>query len=821
MSNPGQLLDNAVEAAKKAVQYDEQGEPKISAYYYEAAARLLEQAAITVGPERGDSFREKAHEYKNRASELMNKSPVESKIVENDTSNTKLKQCYFLLQQAIDEDEQGDKEDAVELYTKAIEYITQFPDLMQGDLKTLTLQALDRAEQLKGIRKEPTPTSSTPVSNPSTPTSPSTPPNIIQQKPTTNVSQKPKELHRGSSAHLKVSGQDTYTEEEKLVLLHTSKINRRDYVPFMNVDLSERFQYSIPFTDKDGPLTLSPKQKRDFHKFARPEELCSDPCIVYGTAPSYLSIKQTVISDCSFVASLAVSASYEKRFGRKLVTAIIYPQSKDRKPIYNPFGKYMIKLHINGVARKVIIDDTLPIDRYGRLLCSYSGNKNEFWISLLEKAYMKVMGGYDFPGSNSNIDLHALTGWIPERIAIRVKESDFNRDSLFNTLETRLAKGDVLVTVATGELSENDAERSGLVPTHAYAVMDVQTVKGVRLLKLKNPWSHLRWRGNYSELDTRHWTPELQNLLNYDPNSAAQFDNGVFWIDYDSVLSFFDVFYMNWNPELFKYTYCIHQSWHAGRGPAKDLYTVASNPQYSLDVGSNTSGAVWLLLTRHITDIDDFRENKEYITLYVYKNGKKVYYPYDPPPFIDGVKINSPHYLCKIILGPGSSRRYTVVVSQYEKSTTIYYTLRAYATCPFTLTKIVDPYTKEKQITGEWKGTTAGGCPNHPSTYPNNPKFKVDIESSSNNNQLLIELKGPKQYQLGVEATILQVNDETVTAPFRSKSSGTYRSGYVVLELENIPSGTLRLIPSTFLPNQEGPFILVVKSSAPIEISSI
>lgn len=212
---------------------------------------------------------------------------------------------------------------------------------------------------------------------------------------------------------MKVSGQDTYTEEEKLVLLHTSKINRREYVPFMSMDLSERFQYSIPFTDKDGPLTLSPKQKRDFYKFVRPEELCSDPCIVYGPAPNYLSIKQTVISDCSFVASLAVSASYEKRFGRKLVTAIIYPQSKDRKPIYNPFGKYMVKLHINGVARKVIIDDSLPIDRYGRLLCSYSSNKNEFWISLLEKAYMKVMGGYDFPGSNSvSLKLHFLYHFV-------------------------------------------------------------------------------------------------------------------------------------------------------------------------------------------------------------------------------------------------------------------------------------------------------------------------------------------------------------------------------------------------------------------------
>ncbi|KAI6239086.1 Calpain, protein [Aphelenchoides fujianensis] len=767
-------MDAANHYAQQAVHYDKLG--------HEAARAI--QSAIQKGAA-PPTLNETARKYVVRAEKLSKEDECALSKDVKTSEKASEERIEFLFSEGLAKDEAANYAEALKLYSEGIEYCLKCAkdaktNEIRDRFRSLASTALTRAEQLKQQMQA--------AQLPEFPEIPADDLSSadIERDDASNAQPAVPSDHSASSSSL-------LHPSELRVLATTSKINNLSFVPFLSSDLKERFAYPVPFTDKNGLLQLSDKQKGRFKAWLRPHEFCSDPVIIEKIDSG--TIKQNLVSDCSFVASLAVAARYERRFNTPLITNIIYPQNRSGQSCYNPAGKYMVKLYFNGILRKVVIDDLLPFGQNFEPLCSYS------------QAYMKVMGGYDFPGSNSNIDLNALTGWIPERCPLKSDNVAVDKDALFEKLFQRFHQGHCLITLATGPMSEAEQERTGLVESHAYAVLDLRKFKDKRLLLCKNPWTHIRLEGAL--------LGEGRGLRSTTiPKDACQFDDGVFWIDFESASHFYDVFSTSTGiPKLFPFTYTLHSCWDGRQGPKRDHYTVSDNPQYTLEVNNKLGvSAIWILLTRHIMDKDDFANNKEYITVMVYKGGRRIHLRAHPKPLIDGYRVNSPHYLCQLKVDEPGIQKYTLVVAQYEKTNTIYFTLKVYGSTEFSLREIKSPYKVVHKTSGEWKGRTAGGCGNGASreTVGNNPVFHVVLEDGSDDNALFIDLRGPQQFSVGFDVELVSSHRNR---PFESRTSGDFRPGCTVLELNSVPSGTYAVKVMTFLPGQEGPFMLKVESS--------
>ena len=74
---------------------------------------------------------------------------------------------------------------------------------------------------------------------------------------------------------------------------------------------------------------------------------------------------------------------------KKNILYNIYPQ-KDGIPVYNPKGKYVIKLYLMGKERKVVIDDLIPFTYEDEFIFPGCENIREIWPVLLTKALIKL-----------------------------------------------------------------------------------------------------------------------------------------------------------------------------------------------------------------------------------------------------------------------------------------------------------------------------------------------------------------------------------------------------------------------------------------------
>lgn len=313
----------------------------------------------------------------------------------------------------------------------------------------------------------------------------------------------------------------------------SSMINGRCFPEWGKRDyLLEMFDLAVPYRDPDGDLVLSSTQTASHAVYVRPKDFMTTPTMIVSLAA--WNGLQRGVGDCSLVSALCVAANMEHRTGKKLISSIIYPKNADGVPVYNPSGKYVVILFYNGVPRKVVIDDRLPLAPHEGLLCAQSIDPNELWVSLIEKAYMKLSGGYDFPGSAPDVDLHALTSWIPECILLGSIDDD---NAIWERIVSAHEAKNGLIVLSTGALTQLEKTCSGFQDYHSFAVLNVVNIGNERLLQLQDPT-----RGKQQNKLSRSM---MEALHITDEDVTKMEAEGTCWIDFGHAKRYFNCISIN------------------------------------------------------------------------------------------------------------------------------------------------------------------------------------------------------------------------------------------------------------------------------------
>ncbi|KAI9771823.1 MAG: cysteine protease [Geoglossum simile] len=619
----------------------------------------------------------------------------------------------------------------------------------------------------------------------------------------------------------------SFTTKEQVILLEGSRLNGFVFRMWESDPDPEEFHLRDGeelFTDT-AELGLSERQQKLFDGWKRPNEsfpLLNESAAARSTMTcgTRIDLAQDVTTDCSVVASLCALAVRAERGHSKLLCSIIFPYDQSKQvPLLSASGRYIFKLYFNGCFRKVVIDDRLPCSRTTRLLHVIDRNNPQLiWPALLEKAYLKVRGGYDFPGSNSGTDLGLLTGWIPEQIFLQ--SDDIIPGQLWRRVYSSFHYGDVMATLGTGGLARREEAELGLASEHDYAVLDMKSIGHHRLLLVKNPWSQgTVWKGTTygSNMEPgMSWTEELRLEL---PGVDTPFP-GTFWIDLNDVMQHFKSIYLNWNPGLFTHRQDLHFQWDLTNAcPSAGCF--GGNPQYS--VLCETGSLVWVLLNRHFKT-DEIRSNTAlsgdtsvsgpklgFISLYVFSHhGRRVFM--SDGALHRGPYVDSPQTLLQFEIPPGSA--HTIVVSQQNLSPSPHaFSLSFFSHSAVSVVPATDPYPNTTTRRSAWTSATAGGNATSPS-YPVNPQFALRLPCKSSL-CLLLETTNP---DLSIHVKLVWANGQRVTAITTRDivgESGEYRRGCALAELPNVAPGAYTIVCSTFEPMQLGEFTLRVGADTP------
>lgn len=203
-------------------------------------------------------------------------------------------------------------------------------------------------------------------------------------------------------------------------------------------------------------------------------------------------VEQGAIGDCFMVAALSatiyVDADHAIRDG--LIRAVEDDQGRPTYFVvrfYDAWGNPQdIELDADLVRKGSRIT-------YARSLDTTSSHE-EWWVSLVEKAYAKWHGGYEPIGEGgwAGDVMQAITGSTATYRSMKYMSDR----SIYSAIRSNLDRDRAVVAGTFGEDDDVDYSGTHIYAWHAYSVLDAHEEDGEYTIKLRNPWGEVEPAGN-------------------------------------------------------------------------------------------------------------------------------------------------------------------------------------------------------------------------------------------------------------------------------------------------------------------------------------
>lgn len=266
-------------------------------------------------------------------------------------------------------------------------------------------------------------------------------------------------------------------------------------------------------------------QQGEYYVFKEPAGLKDDPDILTE------DVVQGELGDCYFLSALSAIAESPHRIKKMLPNQNIVQS-----------GVFEAVVYVHGEQVRVIVDDYFPFHEHEEgevpklAFVGMNPASKNLWPAIMEKVWAKANLNYEnIIAGNSSEAFEFLT---PAPVDTWYHEA--HKDRLFEELKEADEKGFIICTDITEVGSKNIATlaKMGLIPNHAYTIIDCAELTGprgnkIQLLKIRNPWGTNEWTGDWSD-KSRTWTDEYKKILNWDDA-----EDGTFWISYQDFIKYY------------------------------------------------------------------------------------------------------------------------------------------------------------------------------------------------------------------------------------------------------------------------------------------